>query len=215
LQVQIPRLIANININGHNLELTKDITIVESVAPIVTIKNVNTLFTKLSAGKTYTFQVTNTEFSDNNNLIWEITQPNGAKQYKIGKEVEITPNSSGTLRISVENTDGCQPNNISSYSYSVLSFIIMQYNNPANESLNVQIVEQNENTRTISLEQNYYNGEYTIELYDENTTLVRKIECGENTPYLQIPVSGLTPGYYYLRLIINNQLIDVKQVIIN
>jgi hypothetical protein len=60
-----------------------------------------------------------------------------------------------------------------------------------------------------------YNGEYTIELYDENTTLVRKIECGENTPYLQIPVSGLTPGYYYLRLIINNQLIDVKQVIIN
>jgi hypothetical protein len=31
-------------------------------------------------------------------LIWDITQPNGVKQYKIGKEVDITPNSSGTLR---------------------------------------------------------------------------------------------------------------------
>ena len=82
--------------------------------------------------------------------------------------------------------------------------------NLASETLDIQIVEQNENARTLSLEQNYYNGEYTIELYDENTTLVRQFECGENTPYLQIPVSGLTPGYYYLRLIINNQLIDVK-----
>ena len=214
-QVQTPRLIANININGQNIELTKDITIVESVAPTMKIKNVNTLFPKLSSGKTYTFQVTNAELSDNNSLIWDITQPNGVKQYKIGKEVDITPNSGGTLRISIENTDGCQPNNISSYSYSVLPFIIMQYNNPANETLNIQIVEQNENARTLSLEQNYYNGKYTIELYDENTTLVRKIECEENTPFLQIPISSLTPGYYYLRLIVNNQLIDVKQVIIN
>lgn len=91
----------------------------------------------------------------------------------------------------------------------------MQYNNPASETLNIQIVEQNDNSRALSSETNYYNGEYTLELYDQNTTLVRKINCKENTPQMQISVSDLMPGYYYLRLIIDNQIIDVKQVIIN
>lgn len=91
----------------------------------------------------------------------------------------------------------------------------MQYNNPASETLNIQIIEQNNNSRTLSSETNYYSGEYNLELYDQNTTLVRKINCEENTPQIQIPVSDLISGYYYLRLIIDGQIIDVKQVIIN
>ena len=52
-------------------------------------------------------------------------------------------------------------------------------------------------------------------MYDKNTTLVRKINCKENTPQIQIPISDLMPGNYYLRLIIDNQVIDVEQIIIN
>lgn len=91
----------------------------------------------------------------------------------------------------------------------------MQYNNPASGTLNIQIIEQNNNSRTLSSETNYYSGEYNLELYDQNTTLVRKINCKENTPQIQIPVSDLMPGYYYLRLIINSQIIEIKQIIIN
>ena len=134
----------------------------------------------------------------------------------VGKEVNITPTSGGGyLKINIENLDGCQPNNTSSYSYFVAPLIQMQYNNPASGTLNIQIIEQNNNSRTLSSETNYYSGEYNLELYDQNTTLVRKINCKENTPQIQIPVSDLMPGYYYLRLIINSQIIEIKQIIIN
>ena len=93
--------------------------------------------------------------------------------------------------------------------------IQIQSNNPASETLYVQIVEQNDNSRTLSSETNYYNGEYTMELYDQNTSLVRKINCKENTPQIQIPISDLMPGLYYLHLIIDAQIIEVKQIIIN
>ena len=146
----------------------------------------------------------------------ELKPWNPGKQYKTGKEVNITPTSGGGyLKINIENLDGCQPNNTSSYSYFVAPLIQMQYNNPASETLNIQIIEQNNNSRTLSSETNYYSGEYNLELYDQNTTLVRKINCKENTPQIQIPISDLISGYYYLRLIIDGQIIDVKQVIIN
>lgn len=216
IQLQSPKLIATITINGKTKELTKDIEIVENIAPSVTLKGATSSFIRLTIGKTYTFQVTNAELSDNSSLVWDITLPNGTKQYKTGKEVNITPTSGGGyLKINIENLDGCQPNNTSSYSYFVAPLIQMQYNNPASETLNIQIIEQNNNSRTLSSETNYYSGEYSLELYDQNTTLIRKINCEENTPQIQIPVSDLISGYYYLRLIIDGQIIDVKQVIIN
>lgn len=216
IQLQSPKLIATITINGKTKELTKDIEIVENIAPSVTLKGATSSFIRLTIGKTYTFQVTNAELSDNSSLVWDITLPNGTKQYKTGKEVNITPTSGGGyLKINIENLDGCQPNNTSSYSYFVAPLIQMQYNNPASETLNIQIIEQNNNSRTLSSETNYYSGEYNLELYDQNTTLIRKINCEENTPQIQIPVSDLISGYYYLRLIIDGQIIDVKQVIIN
>ena len=91
----------------------------------------------------------------------------------------------------------------------------MQYNNPATETLYVQIVEQNENSRGANNELNYSAEEYTLELYDKNTTLVRKINVPQNALQIQIPISDLTPGYYYLRLLIDNQVVDIKQIIIN
>ena len=214
IQIQMPKLIASITINGNTIELSKSIEIASDVAPSVTIKG-SLLMSYLIVGNTYTFQVTNATNFDENSIVWDITLPNGTKQYKTGSEVQITPTSGGTLRINIENIDGCSPNNTASYSYSAISFAQMQYNNPASETLNIQIVEQNDNSRALSSETNYYNGEYTLELYDQNTTLVRKINCKENTPQMQISVSDLMPGYYYLRLIIDNQIIDVKQVIIN
>ena len=96
-----------------------------------------------------------------------------------------------------------------------MGFGQLQCNSPASETLYVQIVEQNDNSRTLLSEKNYYIGEYTLELYDKNTTLVRKINCKENTEQIQIPVSDLMPGYYYLRLLIDNQVVDIKQIIIN
>ena len=96
-----------------------------------------------------------------------------------------------------------------------MGFGQLQYNNPASETLYVQIVEQNENSRAISDELNYYDDEYTLELYDKNTTLVRKVRIQPNASQIQIPVSDLMPGYYYLRLVIDNQVVNIEQIIIN
>ena len=89
----------------------------------------------------------------------------------------------------------------------------MQYNNPASETLYVQIVEENVDSRTVSSTPKYYEGEYTLELYDKNTTLVRRMVC--NTPQVQMPVSDLAPGNYYLRLVVEEQVIEIEQIIIN
>ena len=214
IQIQMPKLIATITLNGKTIQLSKSIELASNVAPSVTIKG-SLIMAYLIVGNTYTFQVTNADKFEEDNIVWDITLPNGTKQYDTGSEVKITPTSGGTLRVNIENINGCAPDNMASYSYSAISFAQMQYNNPASGTLNIQIVEQNENTRALSSETNYYSGAYTIELYDKNTTLVRKINCKENTPQIQIPISDLMPGNYYLRLIIDNQVIDVEQIIIN
>lgn len=214
IQLQMPKLIATITINGKTTELTKSIEIASDIAPSVTVKE-SLMLSRLIVGSTYTFQVTNASNFDENSIVWDITLPNGTKQYKTGSEVQITPTSGGTLRINIENIDGCSPNNMASYSYSAIALVQLQHNNPASETLNIQVVEPNNNSRALSSETNYYSGEYTLELYDQNTTLIRKINCKKNNPQMQISVSDLMPGYYYLRLIIDNQIIDVKQVIIN
>lgn len=214
LQIQSPKLIASITINGKNIELSKSLEVVNNVAPSLTIKE-SLFLSRLIVGSTYTFQVNNANNFNENSIVWDITLPNGTKQYRTGTEVKITPTSGGTLRINIENIDGCEPNNMASYSYSTISLAYMQYNNPATETLYVQIVEQNENSRGANNELNYSAEEYTLELYDKNTTLVRKINVPQNALQIQIPISDLTPGYYYLRLLIDNQVVDIKQIIIN
>ena len=214
IQIQMPKLIATITLNGKTIQLSKSIELASNVAPSVTIKG-SLIMAYLIVGNTYTFQVTNADKFEEDNIVWDITLPNGTKQYNTGSEVKITPTSGGTLRVNIENINGCAPDNMASYNYSAISFAQMQYNNPASGTLNIQIVEQNENTRAFSSETNYYSGAYTIELYDKNTTLVRKINCKENTPQIQIPISDLMHGNYYLRLIIDNQVIEVEQIIIN
>lgn len=213
--IQVPKIIATITYNGHSLELEKRLYVTNNIAPSVTVQGIMMGSSRLFSGSTYTFKVTNAEYSDDSSIVWDITLPNGTKQYKTGKNVQITPTSSGTLKVNVENIDGCTPNNISSYSYSVMGFGQLQYNNPASETLYVQIVEQNENSRAISDELNYYDDEYTLELYDKNTTLVRKVRIQPNASQIQIPVSDLMPGYYYLRLVIDNQVVNIEQIIIN
>ncbi len=212
--ITVPKIIATITYNGHNLELEKRLYVTNNIAPSVMVEG-PMMASRLYSGSTYTFKVTNAEYSDDSSIVWDITLPNGTKQYKTGKNVQITPTSSGTLKVNVENIDGCTPNNISSYSYSVIGFGQLQYNNPASETLYVQIVEQNENSRAISEELNYYDDEYTLELYDKNTTLVRKVRIQPNASQIQIPVSDLMPGYYYLRLVIDNQVVNIEQIIIN
>ncbi len=213
--IQVPKIIATITYNGHSLELEKRLYVTNNIAPSVTVQGIMMGSSRLFSGSTYTFEVTNAEYSDDSSIVWDITLPNGAKQYKTGKNIQITPTSSGTLKLNVENIDGCTPNNISSYSYSVMGFGQLQYNNPASETLYVQIVEQNENSRAISDKLNYYDDEYTLELYDKNTTLVRKVRIQPNASQIQIPVSDLMPGYYYLRLVIDNQVVNIEQIIIN
>lgn len=212
--IKEPKIIATIIYNGNSFELEKRLYVTNNIAPNVNVQGLAMSSSRLFSGSTYTFKVTNAEYSDDSSIVWDITLPNGEKQYKTGKNVQITPNSSGTLKVNVENIDGCTPNNISSYSYSVIGFKQLQYNNPVSETLYVQIVEQNENSRAISNESNYYDDEYILELYDKNTTIVRKVIIQPNVSQVQIPISGLMPGYYYLRLVVNNQVVDIEQIII-
>ncbi len=97
----------------------------------------------------------------------------------------------------------------------------MIFSNPSSEVANVSVFRL-ENQINREQENSLYNtdqegkvpywGNYIIELWNEYTKL-KSMYC--STPNIQMPLTGLLPGIYIIRLIINNNVIESKQLIVN
>lgn len=57
-----------------------------------------------------------------------------------------------------------------------------------------------------------YNGTYTLELWSEPYGHLRTVVS--ETPTAQIPLNGLGSGTYFVKLIINNELVATEQLLI-
>ena len=97
----------------------------------------------------------------------------------------------------------------------------MIFSNPSSEVANVSVFRL-ENQINREQENSLYNtdqegkvpywGNYIIELWNEYTKL-KSMYC--STPNIQIPLTGLLPGIYIIRLIISDNVIESKQLIVN
>ena len=88
----------------------------------------------------------------------------------------------------------------------------MNFTNPAFEYTIVSVYEGSEdNGRDISVNKTLYNGEYELELWSDFCK-IQSIKA--NTPSTRIPLSGLTDGIYYIRLIINKQTVSTSPIIV-
>ena len=169
------------------------------------------LYTTLSQS----FSIQN--YSDEDSLIlhWTIIKPNGVKEnlgYGITKTYKGT--LSGAYQIIVTNVDGCEPNNTTQ-----LTFVLRRrvrrlvYKNPVSYSVDISIIEQNEGDALINISSDSqpYNGSYTLQLWNEYG-MVRSVDG--NTSTLQLSLSGLTSGTYFLKLVIEGELVTTQQLLI-
>lgn len=162
------------------------------------------------------FSVTNFSEEDSLNLVWKVIKPNGTKvNLGAGLSKTYIGTTTGTHQIVVTNTGGCEPDNTTSLSFTImLRKKRMVYGNPASYSVDITILEQDEDEITLGIVSNAvpYDGEYTLELWSELYGRVRTVEADAAT--VQIPLSGLNAGTYFLKLIINDEPITTQQLII-
>ena len=69
-------------------------------------------------------------------------------------------------------------------------------------------------TFTSSRNKTKYVGKFDIELFNEQTGFYKKFSFEENTIEFQVPLTNMPKGLYVIRLIIDNQIIQINNILI-
>lgn len=203
-------LTATITIDGETIVVKKTIEVRKNTKPEIerdTTRN-------LASSVTQVFSVTNYAESDSANLLWTISRGSNIVYTSYGQSISYTP-ALGNYKVIVKNIDGCEPDNSDTLSFSIRKIRKkMVYANPASYSVDVSILEQYDDEATIGVSNNGepYEGEYTLELWSELYGCVRTVNGVSSTS--QISLSGLTPGTYFIKLLIDGALETTQQLII-
>lgn len=213
--VQIPysgnaTLTATVSLNGESYSVSKNIFVKPlnaSEKPII-IGEYNSLW-YIGVPKMLTVQ--NCESVSYDDLQWEIAIPGQTNHmFATGRSVNFTPNSAGNVVAVVTNNATCMPSS-DTLIHAVRYQPIIRYTNPAKtaSSIDIKVVEQTDEFATIST---LYEGDYTLELWSERLGRLRKVDCTEAET--QISLTGLDSGTYFIKLIIENEIITTEQLII-
>lgn len=84
----------------------------------------------------------------------------------------------------------------------------MTFSNPASNNTEISVFKGNDDHSSYNIP---YEGNYEIELWNDYG-MIKKIY--NNTHKSNLPLGGLIQGVYYIRLIINGQLMESKQIIV-
>lgn len=168
--------------------------------------------------------VVNNPIGDEQNIQWIVS---GSAMHstvtKVGKQVEITPDMPGSLNIRVVDQSGCSPYNETSQSFRVVGIISLVSPNPASGSAMISVrLTDNSDVRTgvasysaMSSDggvNEEYRGAYRLELWHKQYGMVRSMDVEEDTPTVQMNLSGLGAGDYILRLIVDGNLVNTQQL---
>jgi len=226
--VGLRTLIATITLNGQTLVLSKDVYI-GPYTPVQGLYNMNNQqVSSGNVGVNYNFKVINandysatpatpsypgfewliTTTANSNTMIWA------------GASMPYITSTPQTLTTKVRYSCDCGTTvyNTKNFSFTGSNFVLL-YPNPASGNVDVTVeqeiipVSDNDLTNYVmqpSIEP--YQGAYTLQLWS-STALLQTINS--NTPTTQISLSGLLPDIYYLRLIIDNQVVTTSQLIVN
>lgn len=120
----------------------------------------------------------------------------------------------------IENTQGCGQNRFDYVEYNVYSKFIFTYTNPSTDLLEGYVYKEEENnnttnfkTMTLSSKEIYF-GKYDIELFNEQTGHYKKYSFPENSTNVNISLVNMVKGQYIVRLIIENQIVQVSNLLI-
>ena len=199
--------------NGTSYTVSKAVTLPPLAAtetPIVTGWNNSLWYVDIS----HTLYVRNCDSVPDDRIAWEVHLPGRSEPIShVGRSVTFKPTTSGTVTVIVANTESCSASNRDTLTHTVRFKPIISYANPVRTAgtveISVSVEEQTADFATVTVP---YDGEYTLELWSELYGRVRTVEADAAT--VQIPLSGLNAGTYFLKLIINNEPITTQQLII-
>lgn len=199
--------------NGTSYTVSKAVTLPPLAAtetPVVTGWNNSLWYVDIS----HTLYVGNCDSVPDDRIVWEVHLPGRSEPIShVGRSVTFKPTTSGTVTVIVANTESCSASNRDTLTHTVRFKPIISYANPVRTAgtveISVSVEEQTADFATVTVP---YDGEYTLELWSELYGRVRTVEADAAT--VQIPLSGLNAGTYFLKLIINNEPITTQQLII-
>lgn len=160
----------------------------------------------------HTLSVRNCDSVPNDKLLWEVHLPGQTTPLiHSGRSVTFTPKSTGTVTVIIANMESCSASNVDTLTYRVINRPSIRFVNPATAASGLDVtvlsVENEQVTAIVP-----YDGDYTLELWSELYGRVRMVNADE--PTTQISLSGLPAGTYFIKLIIDNELVTTKQLII-
>ncbi len=170
-----------------------------------------------SSGFPYIF--TNTDVD----IEWTILRPDGVGIQVSTYDLTYTPTVAGSHIFIVMNKLGIPNYNADTVYHTIINpSVVIGFNNPVTTQLNTyvytELVEETNvasvsdvNTSILS-NSTLYQGNYTIEIWSD-MGIVYSQDIDGNTPNLQIPLAGLANGYYVVRLLIDDILVDTKQLL--
>lgn len=199
--------------NGTSYTVSKAVTLPPLAAtetPIVNGWNNSLWYVDIS----HTLNVVNCDSVPDGRIVWEVHLPGRSEPIShVGRSVTFKPTASGTVTVIVANTESCSAANRDTLTHTVRFKPIISYANPVRAAetveISVSVEEQTADFATVTVP---YAGEYTLELWSELYGRVRTVEA--DTPTTQMSLSGLNAGTYFLKLIINNEIVATQQLII-
>ena len=210
---------AKVTLNGNTFTLSKEIYMPEKV--VINDVNLGSLGVwYVGAMQSITLQ-TPTDDAILEKIRWDIKHPNGNTQTAYGSSVVVRPDSKGTLTVTATYLDGCG-DEYESYTktFSIVSAFNLTFANPASGSVEINVTsgdvpdESGMQTMSVDNQQTPYMGAYRVELWHDIYGKVREMEVPENNPTITMNLEGLNSGVYVLRLIIDNQVVEISQLIV-
>ena len=210
---------AKVTLNGNTFTLSKEIYMPEKV--VINDVNLGSLGVwYVGAMQSITLQ-TPTDDAILEKIRWDIKHPNGNTQTAYGSSVVVRPDSKGTLTVTAIYLDGCG-DEYESYTktFSIVSAFNLTFANPASGSVEINVTsgdvpdESSMQTMLVDNQQTPYMGAYRVELWHDVYGKVREMEVPENNPTITMNLEGLNSGVYVLRLIIDNQVVEISQLIV-
>lgn len=213
---------ATVSLNGHSYTVSKNVYI-GTIAPQVLLYNAQgTMQVAPRVGASYRLLVNNCTDVADNQFHWVVSSSvQEFERLGQGRYFPLTIDEQQTVTAQVSySTDECGTvTTTKTFSFTLpvtSSSASLVFRNPAGvgEDLEVGIVlpDENPSSTTYGLRPNTEIGAYTLELWSELYGRVRAVEA--DTPTTQMSLSGLNAGTYFLKLIINNEIVATQQLII-
>lgn len=205
--------------NGAFATLMKTVMAVTPEKPDIHVPQIQPVW---QVNGTRTISIANSENLQDYRLSWSVIKPGGSVAVLgVGPSVSYTPTATGNHTFIVVNENGCGVSRADTAQFNVIPNFVIHTNNPASDILDVRVMQICNSTIDIlsystnnvadSYNEILYDGDFAIEIAGELQGVLHKYDFAGSGGIAQISIADLLPGTYFVRLLIDNILVETSQ----